>query len=144
MLVSHAEYKTLIHDNIKDGHVQPPLWDRASGKPACMRWHYRQVCTLDCPHAATHTQPLQFATRELERVHAECKGRTRKRPHTPTQQDDRNQGNDLGLDLHLTWAHYTSQQTTASRTTPLHHWQQSSLRIKPQKTPPSQLHKAAQ
>eukprot|EP00957_Ditylum_brightwellii_P110608 8436152-Ditylum_brightwellii.AAC.1 len=89
---------TLIHDNIKDGHVQPLIWDRALEKPACMWWHYKHICTSDCPHASTHTQPLQFAIRELEWAHVACKQRTRKRPCTPPQQDNCNQGNNLGLE----------------------------------------------
>eukprot|EP00957_Ditylum_brightwellii_P133337 10166203-Ditylum_brightwellii.AAC.1 len=32
-LVPQSEYKKLIHDNVMGGHVQPPIWDRASGKP---------------------------------------------------------------------------------------------------------------
>eukprot|EP00957_Ditylum_brightwellii_P166755 12693303-Ditylum_brightwellii.AAC.1 len=94
-LVPQSEYKKLIHDNLIRGHVQPLIWDRASGKPASMRWHFKHICTSDCPHTATHTQPTLFAARELERFYAACKWCARKRPRL-SPQDAENQGNNLG------------------------------------------------
>eukprot|EP00957_Ditylum_brightwellii_P176063 13406617-Ditylum_brightwellii.AAC.1 len=55
--VPQSEYKKLIHDNVIGGHIQPPIWNRASNKPVCMHWHFKHICTSNCPHVATHTQP---------------------------------------------------------------------------------------
>jgi hypothetical protein len=61
LLVSMANYKTLIHNNVKNGHAQPQMWDKSTKKLACMRWHLKQICTSDCPHAAAHTAfPIHY------------------------------------------------------------------------------------
>eukprot|EP00957_Ditylum_brightwellii_P210008 15364471-Ditylum_brightwellii.AAC.1 len=55
MLVARTDYKALIYDNVKNGHVQPPIWDKSTKKPACICWHFKQICSSACLHTATHT-----------------------------------------------------------------------------------------
>eukprot|EP00957_Ditylum_brightwellii_P053465 4052037-Ditylum_brightwellii.AAC.1 len=83
----------LIHNNIKNSHVQQLLWDRASGKPVCMKGHFKQICTSDCPHTMTHTQPTPFTAWELKRLHMACKQRAKKRTCSLSQQNNHSQGN---------------------------------------------------
>eukprot|EP00957_Ditylum_brightwellii_P060471 4592015-Ditylum_brightwellii.AAC.1 len=35
-LVPRSKHKTLIHANVTNGHVQPPIWDCTSGKPSLL------------------------------------------------------------------------------------------------------------
>eukprot|EP00957_Ditylum_brightwellii_P093025 7083280-Ditylum_brightwellii.AAC.1 len=53
--VPRANYEDFIHDSVKNWYVQPSLWDKSTKKPACIYWHFKQICTSDCPHAATRS-----------------------------------------------------------------------------------------